>query len=85
MCLVARISTLATRNGLLCAQNDFTAWTAHPLQLQAMQTNSYDCGMWVLAIILGILQGYNSTSMTEVHIEVLRRCILNLILQLEEG
>lgn len=84
MHLIALISTLASRNGHPCAQTDFTAWTAYPLQLQAVQTNGYDCGMWILAMILSVLQGYNSTSMVEADIEVLRTCISHLILQLEE-
>ncbi|KAF7977559.1 hypothetical protein HWV62_3356 [Athelia sp. TMB] len=85
MCLVARLSVLAGRNGHSCIQDDFTEWSAYPLSLQAVQTNGYDCGVWVLAVILSVLQGYSTSSMREKHIEPLRRCILNLVLQLEQG
>lgn len=83
MRLVARLSTLSCRNGFPCAQDDFTAWKAYPLHLQAVQTNGYDCGVWVLAIVLAVLRGYDMTSMQETDIEPLRKCILNLVLQLE--
>lgn len=83
MRLVARLSTLARRNGFQGLPEDFTGWNAQPLQVRAVQTNGYDCGMWVLAVILSVLQGHETTSMGESHIEALRSCILHLILQLE--
>lgn len=85
MRLIARLSTLARRNGFLGVQNDFEAWSAYPLLLQSVQTNGYDCGMWVLAVVLSVLRGYDTTSMREIHIEPLRKCVVNLILQLEDG
>lgn len=83
MRLVARLSTLARRSGYQGLPEDFTGWNAQPLQVRAVQTNGYDCGMWVLAVILSVLQGHETTSMGESHIEALRSCILHLILQLE--
>lgn len=84
MTLVARLSIIAGRNGFPCIQDDFTAWRAYPLHLQGIQTNGYNCGIWVLAAILAVLQGYDTTSMRETHIESLCTCIFNLILQLEQ-
>lgn len=61
MFLIARLSILARRHGFDFMQDDLTAWSAHPLQVKAVQTNGYDCGIWVLAAILSVLQGYETT------------------------
>lgn len=84
MRLVARLSIIACKNGHPCAKDDFSTWTAHPLQLHTVQTNGYDCSVWIIAVILSVLRGYDTTGMTEDHIELLRRSILNLVMGLEE-
>jgi len=35
------------------------------LQIERLQTNDYDCGLWVLASVAAILQGHNATGLTE--------------------
>ncbi|KAG0697548.1 hypothetical protein DFH29DRAFT_811561, partial [Suillus ampliporus] len=36
---------------------DLDGWVAHPLTLKPLQTNGYDCGIWVLATIIAVLRG----------------------------
>lgn len=84
MNLVARLSCIARQNGQSCAQYSFEGWTAHPLLTSAVQRNGYDCGIWVLAVIDSVLQGYHGTLCREADIPSLRRFILNALLQLPE-
>ncbi|KZP13887.1 hypothetical protein FIBSPDRAFT_669407, partial [Athelia psychrophila] len=66
MNLISRLSCIARQNGHSCSQYSFEGWTAHPLLVRAVQRNAYNCGVWVLAVINSVLQGYHTTSCTEV-------------------
>jgi len=35
------------------------------LQIERLQTNDYDCGLWVLASVAAVLRGHNATGLTE--------------------
>ena len=57
-------------------------WTARPLLTQAVQSNSYDCGLWVLAAIAAVLRGKHTTGLVEGDMGVLRQELLRNILYL---
>lgn len=84
MNLIARLSCIARKNGQPCSQYNFEAWTARPLLTHAVQLNGHDCGVWVLAVMDSVLQGYHGTSCREADIPGLRRFILNQLLLLPE-
>ncbi|KAF8229912.1 hypothetical protein L208DRAFT_1423974 [Tricholoma matsutake] len=74
MQLVLRLVLLANKNGqpLHIVTNE--GWTAHPIAVHPMQTNSIDCGLWVLATIAAVLWGFHVTGIAEqdmVHFRVL--------------
>lgn len=57
-------------------------WTAQPLLAQAVQSNSYDCGLWVLAAIAAVLRGKHTTGLVESEIGVFRQALLRNIVYL---
>ncbi|KAI0694292.1 hypothetical protein C8T65DRAFT_711030 [Cerioporus squamosus] len=56
-------------------------WKAYPLVHRPMQTNGYDCGVWVLACIAAVLRGFHSVSLAEKDIAEFRGRLLALVLQ----
>ncbi|PPQ73357.1 hypothetical protein CVT26_015449 [Gymnopilus dilepis] len=66
--LFSRLISLAHKFGhLLDVDNGL--WIArlimpHPLKVSAVQTNTYDCGLWVLAWITSVLRGFGTCSDT---------------------
>lgn len=50
--------------------------------MQAVQTNSYDCGVWVLAAIAAVLRGFDMTGLHEKDIHNFRRYLYCLVLSL---
>ncbi|KAJ7583948.1 hypothetical protein C8J56DRAFT_789979 [Mycena floridula] len=48
------------------------AWTASPLLTSAVQTNNYDCGLWVISIIAAVLRDAHVTSLTEADMPAFR-------------
>ncbi|KAI5991333.1 hypothetical protein EDC04DRAFT_2872922 [Pisolithus marmoratus] len=60
MQLIFHLSSMVTqRLGTAC--QDQGDWTAYPMLLEPCQTNSHDCGVWVLAQMAAILRGYEVT------------------------
>ncbi|RDB29776.1 hypothetical protein Hypma_013855 [Hypsizygus marmoreus] len=57
-------------------------WTAVPLTVRPVQTNGYDCGLWVLAAIAGVLRGYHAPRPDERVMQVLRDILRRRILGL---
>ncbi|KAF8430674.1 hypothetical protein L210DRAFT_3417312 [Boletus edulis BED1] len=51
---------------------DSCPWIAHPITTTPLQTNGFDCGIWVLATILATFRGYSATCWTEKDITVFR-------------
>lgn len=84
MNLVARLSCVARQQGHPCLQYDFNGWTAQPLLTSCAQWNGFDCGVWVLAVMQSVLQGYDTTSLEQTDIAAFRKHILHLILKLPE-
>jgi Ulp1 family protease len=56
--------------------------TARPVCVQPLQTNGYDCGVWVLANIAAVLRGYDAADMREESIIFMRRFVAVLASQL---
>ncbi|KIM68029.1 hypothetical protein SCLCIDRAFT_20492 [Scleroderma citrinum Foug A] len=46
-------------------QVDRCPWIACPTTIQALQTNDYDCGVWVLATVAAILRGHDAMGLKE--------------------
>ena len=49
------------------------------MQTSPLQTNSYDCGVWVLACIAAILRGYTSVKLSAEEITDFRERVLGLV------
>ncbi|KAI5985803.1 hypothetical protein EDC04DRAFT_2873645 [Pisolithus marmoratus] len=78
MQLICRLSSMATRRlGTAC--QDQGDWTAYPVLLEPSQTNSHDCGVWVLAQLAAILRGYEVTGIREHDINHFRHFLYVLI------
>ncbi|KAI6011172.1 hypothetical protein EDC04DRAFT_2959313 [Pisolithus marmoratus] len=64
MWLICHLSSMVTWR-LGTARQDQGDWTAYPVLLEPSQTNSHDCGVWVLAQMAAILRGYEVTGIRE--------------------
>jgi len=57
-------------------------WTSRPVSVGVRQTNSFDCGVWVLAGIAATLRGCHVTGLQESDMPAMRRFIMKLVLNL---
>ncbi|CDO73127.1 hypothetical protein BN946_scf185007.g181 [Trametes cinnabarina] len=62
----------------------YDGWEAYPLVETPLQTNSYDCGVWVLACIAALLRGYHSVQLSQTDITRFRSDLLGLIISLSQ-
>jgi hypothetical protein len=63
----------------------YTCWIgllAHNCQVDCLQTNAYDCGVWVLASIAAVLHGFDVTGFSEADIPWFRQFLMYHILLL---
>ena len=51
----------------------------HVIQTRRLQDNSVDCGVWVLACIAAVLQGFTSVDLDSEEIADFRRRLLALV------
>ncbi|EED77182.1 predicted protein [Postia placenta Mad-698-R] len=67
MQLTARLLNIAADKGhrIVHAQ---CAWAVYPTTTAARQHNTYDCGVWILAVIAAVLRGYDMTGFEEADI-----------------
>ncbi|KAF9031576.1 hypothetical protein BJ165DRAFT_1358214 [Panaeolus papilionaceus] len=58
-------------------------WLAVPALTRTVQSNGYDCGLWVLVWIAATLRGFHITdeTLSQTDIPVWRRLLLNLVIQ----
>ncbi|KIL57472.1 hypothetical protein M378DRAFT_16228 [Amanita muscaria Koide BX008] len=56
-------------------------WTVRPLTMKRLQTNSYDCGIWVLATITAVLRGFDLPSLREKDMGEFRQIIAHVYRQ----
>lgn len=61
---------------------DTAGWVARPVTTTASQTNSYDCGMWVLAGIAATLRGHHTVGMSESDVREFRNILYLNVLSL---
>ncbi|KIM50843.1 hypothetical protein SCLCIDRAFT_144566, partial [Scleroderma citrinum Foug A] len=64
MQLISCLSFVASKK-LRIAQNVWGSWSAYSIVLEPMQTNGYDCGLWVLAQVVAVLRGRDITNLRE--------------------
>jgi hypothetical protein len=56
--------------------------TMTDLKVDVLQTNTYDCGLWVLAGITAILRGFNITGLKEADMPWFRKYLTGLVMTL---
>ena len=63
-----------------------TKYTRRPsfneIQVKPLQSNGYDCGLWVLAQIMAVLRGYDITNLHEGDMPEFRRYLQSLVLSI---
>ncbi|KAJ7431750.1 hypothetical protein B0H11DRAFT_1761580 [Mycena galericulata] len=86
MTLITRMVSLAERkhHPMSVGLADGGAWGASPLfePGRPRQTNSYDCGVWVLCTMAAFMRGYCSTGVSEKDMGHVRRLLTDLVLAL---
>ncbi|KAJ6469415.1 hypothetical protein C8R45DRAFT_837134 [Mycena sanguinolenta] len=67
MMLITRMVVLANRNGHpLHISTEEETWPAYPMfQDRAQQTNSYNCGLWVICMLAAVMHGFSGTEVYE--------------------
>jgi hypothetical protein len=84
MTLIIRMVSLANRNSHpLHVVTE--GWTARPVSTCALQTNHFDCGVWVLACVAAVLRGCHVTGCTEEDMFAVRSHLVKLICNLPEA
>ncbi|KAI0746147.1 hypothetical protein C8Q76DRAFT_605599, partial [Earliella scabrosa] len=79
--LVHRLRRLADDRGLPMPCFDGEEWCAHTLTSDRLQTNGFDCGIWVLACIAALLRGFESVRLSEKDIGKFRTRLLGLLIE----
>ncbi|KAJ7735882.1 hypothetical protein B0H14DRAFT_2639072 [Mycena olivaceomarginata] len=83
--LITRMVLVANRYGHeLHISTQDEDWLATPLfdKRRPIQTNDYDCGVWVLSAILSVLRGFHTSNISEALIPSMRRLLTDHILGL---
>ena len=55
---------------------------ADSLQIKCVQTNSYDCGIWILVSVASVLRGFDATGLQEEDMPIFRHYIYKLVCSL---
>ncbi|KAF7367143.1 hypothetical protein MSAN_00974000 [Mycena sanguinolenta] len=85
MILITRLVVLANRHGhTLHVSTEEDPWIARPLFRvgRPLQTNGYDCGVWVLMMMASLLRGYARAAVTEGQMGFIRRLLTDYVLTL---
>ncbi|KAG0694725.1 hypothetical protein DFH29DRAFT_791424, partial [Suillus ampliporus] len=61
---------------------DIKGWVARPLVVRPLQTNSYDCSLWVLAAIAAVLRGAHCPGMREDNMIAFRHYVRTLVVRI---
>lgn len=81
MNLIARLLSIAhQRRGSHIV--DLKGWVARPLSINPLQTNSYDCGLWVLAALAAVLRGAHRPGMREEDMIAYRHYLHTLVVKI---
>ncbi|KAI0628590.1 hypothetical protein C8Q77DRAFT_1067705 [Trametes polyzona] len=78
--MVYRLHRIAEEHGHAVADLERDAWVTYPLATRPLQTNAVDCGVWVLACIAALLQGYDGVGLTEQQLSEFRCRMTALVL-----
>ncbi|KAM6491874.1 hypothetical protein JOM56_012733 [Amanita muscaria] len=84
MQLISRFVVLARKHGGSSLHVEMDGWVAQPITTWAFQTNGHDCGLWVLAILGAVLQGFDSTGLCESDMARFRHILYHRILALPQ-
>ncbi|KAJ7833510.1 hypothetical protein B0H14DRAFT_2591414 [Mycena olivaceomarginata] len=85
MLLITRMVVLANRNHhSLPAATEEDEWISRPLVplIPPLQKNVYDCGVWVLSVILSVLRGYVNPGVSEEQMGQVRQLFSSYVLNL---
>ncbi|KAJ8095471.1 hypothetical protein PM082_023241 [Marasmius tenuissimus] len=77
-----RLVMMARDHGFVPAFASLSAlstWTARPLQVHRVQTDGYDCGIWVLWVIAAVIRGFDYAHIEEQDIFRFRKYLANLV------
>ncbi|KIK79744.1 hypothetical protein PAXRUDRAFT_36366 [Paxillus rubicundulus Ve08.2h10] len=81
MKLITRLISLA-REHHSEGDVDVCSWVARPLTIIPLQSNGYDCGIWVLAVVAATLRGFHTTGMQEEDMTSFRHYLYTQILSI---
>lgn len=81
MKLVGRFLTVA-RQRHSGVQIDLEGWQTRALNVNPCQSNTYDCGLWVLAAMIAVLRGRHVTGLLEEQMSDFRHYLCSLVLSL---
>ncbi|KAK1220242.1 hypothetical protein PQX77_017007 [Marasmius sp. AFHP31] len=79
---VSRLVTMAKDHGFSPTSTSLSClstWSARPLQVYQVQSNGYDCGVWILWVMAAVIRGYDYTPITEKEIHYFRKYLANLV------
>ena len=76
MLLITRLVLASNREGHPLHIITEEGWTAQPLLLDAVQNDSFSCGLWVLAGIAAVLRGCHVTGLKEGELETFRQALV---------
>ncbi|KNZ79946.1 hypothetical protein J132_08423 [Termitomyces sp. J132] len=78
MSFVARLIIVANQQGHALHVNT-SGWIARPTVMHPLQSNGFDCGVWVLANIAAVLAGFAVTGIMEQEIGLVRSSLLRYL------
>ncbi|KAG2070526.1 cysteine proteinase [Suillus decipiens] len=81
MKLIERFLTIA-RQRHSGVQIDLEGWQSRALNVNPCQSNDYDCGLWVLAVMIAVLRGRHVTGLHEAQMSDFRHYLCNLVLSI---
>ncbi|KAG9310616.1 hypothetical protein JVU11DRAFT_9183 [Chiua virens] len=82
MKLISRLHGIAAEHHKEFHADTTVEWVARPILLEAVQTNGYDCGVWVLSTVAALLRGHDATELKERDMLPFRRYLHDLVLSI---
>ncbi|KAK1226517.1 hypothetical protein PQX77_010504 [Marasmius sp. AFHP31] len=80
--VVRRLVTMAKDHGFVPAFASLSAlstWSARPIQVHRVQSNSYNCGVWVLWVTAAVIRGFDYAYIKEKDVFRFRKYLANLV------
>ncbi|KAK1218014.1 hypothetical protein PQX77_019312 [Marasmius sp. AFHP31] len=80
--VIRRLVTMAKDHGYVPAfasLSVLSTWSARLLQVHSVQSNGYDCGVWVLWVIAAVIRGFEFAHIEEKNIIRFRKYLANLV------